>query len=395
MCKSQADGGQRCAAHTRSKYETLTRTDPGWDAAAAEYASTPEGHDRLTEEADQAAAAGDFETEAHLRSAITRGEAMRAANKETAQIIKNDLTTWEPVAIDTELADLYGKAAALRQRRDSEHDFLAREVSRRYFNRPGFTSRRATAEELDEAITAITATPDAERAFHHRELLKYHERITKLDTEIAALHEQMSPLNDEFQRRGGWTRAFLVTNGNGHVHSSMNCSTCHPTTRYHWVTEYSDHNETEIVEAAGERACTVCYPSAPTDVRNRPTRIFSPEEREQQRSREQRAAAAQQRNADKIAKALTSDGSEFEVDCTRNGHREREWFKTERAATSWMVSNMADYRGWLSHREMDASMAEAHESIIEALAAKHGKTTEEIRVDIEKKVAAKVRRDAR
>lgn len=43
----------------------------------------------------------------------------------------------------------------------------------------------------------------------------------------------------------------------------MSCSTCFPTTQFGWVTEFSGKDEAEIVAAAGEGACTVCYPSAP------------------------------------------------------------------------------------------------------------------------------------
>ena len=82
----------------------------------------------------------------------------------------------------------------------------------------------------------------------------------------AELAEEMAPLEDEFRRRGGWTRAFLVSNTSGHVHKNMHCGTCFPSTQYAWMTEFSGMDEAEIVDAAGERACTVCYPTAPVEV---------------------------------------------------------------------------------------------------------------------------------
>lgn len=106
MCRSMAEGGQRCAAHTREKL-TLKATaveqavkaltaghgDPSalrtaqeeWETAAAEYASTDEGHTHLS---TQAAAAGDMDTQALLNTVIAKGEALRAANRETAALIK-------------------------------------------------------------------------------------------------------------------------------------------------------------------------------------------------------------------------------------------------------------------------------------------------------------------
>jgi hypothetical protein len=67
----------------------------------------------------------------------------------------------------------------------------------------------------------------------------------------------------------------LVINSNGHVHSSMDCNTCFDTTRYNWLVQYSNDDEKTIVEDAGQDACTICYPSAPAEVLNRPSRIVT------------------------------------------------------------------------------------------------------------------------
>lgn len=62
----------------------------------------------------------------------------------------------------------------------------------------------------------------------------------------------------------GWTRFYIVRNNGGHVHSSVHCSTCFPTTVFGWLTSLSGATETEAVEAMGETMCTVCFPSSPT-----------------------------------------------------------------------------------------------------------------------------------
>lgn len=64
MCKSQAEGGQRCAAHTRPRFEAANLGTPEWTKAAKEYASTREGHERLSEDAEIAELAGDEDTAA-------------------------------------------------------------------------------------------------------------------------------------------------------------------------------------------------------------------------------------------------------------------------------------------------------------------------------------------
>lgn len=63
----------------------------------------------------------------------------------------------------------------------------------------------------------------------------------------------------------GWTRFFLVTSSKGHIHSSMSCHTCRPTTRYGWLPELSGQTEAEAVEAHGPALCSVCYPTAPVE----------------------------------------------------------------------------------------------------------------------------------
>lgn len=104
VCKSTAEGGQRCSAHTREKMDlksqavekaaaagdmvALRAAQVEWEEAAAEYASTDKGHTHLAGQAEAALAGGDFDTSALLSTVVRRGEAMRAANQETAALIK-------------------------------------------------------------------------------------------------------------------------------------------------------------------------------------------------------------------------------------------------------------------------------------------------------------------
>lgn len=84
MCKSHAEGGQRCAASTRAKYEATPSTSPEWEQVAAEYASTREGHDRLKEQAHEARYNRDYDMEARLLRARFLGASLREANREAA-----------------------------------------------------------------------------------------------------------------------------------------------------------------------------------------------------------------------------------------------------------------------------------------------------------------------
>lgn len=393
MCKSLADGGQRCAAHTRRAFERASMySGEKWDEAAAQYASTREGQEVLQAKATEFAEAGHHEHEARARAALKRGLDIRDANADAAaEIAKRDLTKWEPVGIDEELARLYGEAYKAAAEMNAAEDHMAsvahRAAGRRSWDTGGIRKTQIR-EEVDALLAKHETDPDQHTEAAAKAVRDYNDLMDNYNSIVKA----REPYEKEFARRGGWTRAFLVTSSQGgHVHRDMNCSTCRPSTEYHWVTDYSDKPESEIVEAAGERACTTCYASAPVSVLNRPTQIFSEEERNQQAAREQRASAAEAKRAKQIANSLMPDGSEFKVEYTRNGYPGRERFKTEATATSWVVSNIVWFR--YSESTMDASMHEANEKIIHAIAEKHDKPIDEVRAAIEKKVVAKAKRD--
>jgi hypothetical protein len=144
--------------------------------------------------------------------------------------------------------------------------------------------------------------------YHRNEVLKAREDIKALQAERAELIAASVPYQVEYNRRP-WNRYFLVRNDNGHVHRGMNCSTCFPTTVYGWLVELADCNEDAMVEEWGERACTVCFPDAPTNpLYNRPARI----DREAQAARAAEKAA---KDAEKAEKAITDvDGSPLRID---------------------------------------------------------------------------------
>lgn len=161
------------------------------------------------------------------------------------------LTDQTPAQIDTQLAEIWGRINAVTT---------------------GISAAKKMAREATKAIR--------QGYKYYQDVLDTAEaKVVELQAKLPALKAEAAPFEDEFDRRGGWTRAFLVNNSNGHVHSNMRCSTCYITTQFMWLIDYSGKNEDQVVEDAGMRACTVCYPSAPVDVLARPTKIFgSPEE---------------------------------------------------------------------------------------------------------------------
>ena len=157
------------------------------------------------------------------------------------------------------------------------------------------------------------------------------DKAAKIKLEISFINIEIGKLNAIYNQ-DPWTRAFLVIASNGHVHSSMDCSTCFPTTRYQWLIQYSNDDEKTIVEDAGKDACTICYPSAPAEVLNRPSRIVTADKVAKAAAKAERDAKKAARIAKEKANAPTASG-EFLT------YKEGKWtrvIKTERSAvTEW------------------------------------------------------------
>jgi hypothetical protein len=122
----------------------------------------------------------------------------------------------------------------------------------------------------------------------------------------------------------------LVVSSDGHVHNSLDCSTCFPTTRFSWLVEYSNDDENAIVDAAGELACTICYPSAPAETLNRPTKIVIQSKVEKEKARQEREA----KKAAKIAKAKADAPTASGESLYFKDGKYTEEIRTERTAVS-------------------------------------------------------------
>ncbi len=174
------------------------------------------------------------------------------------------------------------------------------------------------------------------KKFYDRHYPYQVEEIAKIQTEIDSIKSKISAVNVEISKLNAiynqdpWTRAFLVINSNGHVHSSMDCSTCFSTTRYNWLIQYSNDDEKTIVEDAGQDACTVCYPSAPADVLNRPSRIVTADKIAKAQAKAERDAKREAKLAKEKANAPTASG---EFLYFKEG-KYTEVIKTERTAVS-------------------------------------------------------------
>ena len=110
------------------------------------------------------------------------------------------------------------------------------------------------AAEIARKALAGTAQPDY--------VVRAGER---LDEATIAVEEAREAVIAHEENYTGWSRFFLVTSSAGHVHSSMHCSTCTPTTTFAPVVALSGQDEAAAVEMLGSTLCTVCFPSAPVE----------------------------------------------------------------------------------------------------------------------------------
>ena len=257
-----------------------------------------------------------------------------------------------PIEIDTALAELYDKQYDLRVSIMSAQESVA------FYEKYYPNNERSKAD----AVTRV-------------ELLM--EKLTGIKAEIAEIEKLYT----------GWTRAFLVSNANGHIHSTMSCATCFPTTRFLWLPNLSGEDKMKIAELAGESACTVCYPDAPSEYFLRKSQLEDPKKVQ---AREEREAKKKERDAKKLLTGITNpDGTPLVI-------RERRYsntIKTERTAQTWAVDNVY----WTTqYADKDWLVAEVeerkqnHEIVLAALAHKRGTSVEEQRALVAMKANKKL-----
>jgi hypothetical protein len=210
-------------------------------------------------------------------------------------------------------------------------------------------------------------------------------RIDQAHQSIAEIEAAARPLDAEFTRRGGWARAWLVLNTGGHVHRTTACRTCFPSTQFAWLTQLSGQDETEIVEQAGQAACTECYPSAPVEVRSRPSRIKTPQQLAREAEKAERAKA-------KATKAITApDGTPLRT--KGYGQIDTEFTARRSYADALSYARHLTRSNVAYHRDTIAEYRDDAQLILAALAAKHGRSEDDLRAELAPKVEAKWTRE--
>lgn len=167
-----------------------------------------------------------------------------------------------PPEVDTILADLWAQRAAANIKIgaaiDGAHHATGETPQR---TRGGGVRWAATAEEALDALFELAKTAGEKTPWD-----RYHAPTIVAGYEVAVRDAEAAtaaalPYEAEYARRR-WSRFFLVTSSNGHIHQDMHCSTCYVSTGYGWLPELSGLTEADAVDAHGPLLCSVCYPSA-------------------------------------------------------------------------------------------------------------------------------------
>ena len=310
---------------------------------------------------------------------VPTGGEFAATDRDEAAVTLTDLSAQTPEQIDVPLADAIAK-------------------------------RQAISREIETLEMHIERWHDTEMGYYTQKIEQAEDRLDELRPQLGVLELESARLSAEFDRRGGWSRFYLVIGG--HVHASMECSTCFDTTQFAWLPEQSGKTEAEIVDAAGDAACTVCFPSAPVADPGQP-RKNTLETAEQRTAREERAAAKAARDAKKAATGISlPDGAPLLsagwVSWDGKVSRGQE-LKTERAAEIELVRELVN-RSWSDHHaarwtepmdeataarnELDRSNTAAFvDRALLALAHKRDQSVDEVRAVVEAKVAAKLKKE--
>ena len=224
---------------------------------------------------------------------------------------------------DTRLSEIYTALGRLKFERDS-FAIQIMQKAKGYPEPPSELNYKAKAEwrSAQESLYKrqfLAMTPEEQQqiineakekeGYYAEYLNKSIERFYRIQQEIPPLQTEQRAL-DAIYREKGWQRFFLVTNTNGHVHRSMSCSTTYPTTEWAWLPHLSGLTDKEAVDDQGGILCTHCFPEAPSD-------YTSGESKAKKQEREKRAEEKRVRDAKKLAKKITADGSDVRLKSNR------------------------------------------------------------------------------
>jgi len=283
-------------------------------------------------------------------------------------------------------------------------DSLRRLVDRQ----TGWGRDRTWGKTWDQAFAEVTAraeVADADQPWTQREA---QSALDKLDNAQAELLEaELAQRNQAalWAQHGRWDRYSVVPGG--HIHTDgRECHTLRPSTTVLWAYQVSGDTVADAIEVYGTVLCTHCYPDAPVEQTGGKTltdgngNILTLAEAK---------AIKDARDAEKAAKLAAKNAKAVFVPGTTDLVLDSDLreIKTERTLVTEIVDILHRHYHNMGQRSTSATKwdRKTHEIIsidesyptygewltyaYTALAAKHGKTVEEIKAEINKKLQAK------
>jgi len=288
----------------------------------------------------------------------------------------------EPKNFDEIYSEINGRRAEARMRRDRAYNYIQSTYNKREYNPK--TRKTEYVEDGGKILAELRKKENPSAS--DQKLINDWEKAEREEVKNVIL---MTKLDRTYRDRGSWNRAYLVPDG--HLHKSMDCSTCNKgetPTKFQFMTDYSGENEQQIVKAAGYRACTTCYPSAPVgDEKSLPSNMLTDDEKKRAEEQAQRKAELAAKKVDAANKAPTASGKPLTI---KDGGYKQD-LKTERAASQWYVAGVAD------GPPRDESEAQQDKDnrykILYNIALKHDKPMKEIKEEFDNKAEIKSKRD--
>jgi len=184
-----------------------------------------------------------------------------------------NIQTATPIQIDTQLLremSLYWRARQMKAMyADAVHGYVAHQCK---FNYAGNGTYRNAEGEFLTTERALQIAPDviAHKGSYAATLKHHLDLYTQESNEVKVHRARINELNEEFTRRGGWTRYWAVVSSAGHVHSSTECFTCNNgknPTEFVLFPSLSGKDVDAAVAKVGATLCSHCFPTAPVEYR--------------------------------------------------------------------------------------------------------------------------------
>lgn len=286
------------------------------------------------------------------------------------------------------------------------------EEERPFVQKMHFTRELLPVDAKIEAVLAgkpvkgVTTPADGIRLVRKAQELR--DQIAYCQGQLDELEAAQAPLHAEYRRRGGWNRYFLaLTDGaDGHIHKSQQCQTCNregKATRFGWLTDFSARSEESLTAEVGPNACTVCFPWAET-IRaeaDKATKAAKKAEREAVAAARAKAAEAKGIKDTDGSKLRDHHGYELRTLVAARQEAVEMMQKSERMWDEMVLAPIFAEHKYLRDFELFAELTKEDAAtyrntlnrLVNAIAAKEERFSNDVWLELYKKAQAKTKRD--